>query len=159
MNWVPHVTVATVVEENSLFLLVHEWDKDRGRMVYNQPAGHWDEGESLLDAAIREAQEETAWRVELRYWLGLYSYVAPSNGFTYLRVAFVGQTLERLNMPLDEGIHAAVWLDYATICEKQQAGELRSPLVLQVIDDYRAGRNLPLEVIYRHGNHAAVSSG
>ncbi|MCC7516229.1 MAG: NUDIX domain-containing protein, partial [Pseudomonadales bacterium] len=91
MQWSPHVTVATVIERDNKFLLVYEFDTFRQQMVYNQPAGHWDEGETLREAAVRETREETAWQVSLDSWLGLYSYLAPSNGYTYLRVAFVGR--------------------------------------------------------------------
>lgn len=150
MEWAPHVTVATVVERNGQYLLVHEFDSFRKQMVYNQPAGHWDEGETLAAGAIRETREETAWQVELTHWLGLYSYLAPSNGYMYLRVAFVAEAKHFLDTPLDEGIREAVWLDYETILAKNIAGELRSPLVLKVIDDYRAGRRLPLEALYEH---------
>ncbi|HSC76120.1 MAG TPA: NUDIX hydrolase [Pseudomonadales bacterium] len=150
MEWAPHVTVATVVERDGKFLLVHEFDTFRQQMVYNQPAGHWDEGETLLAGAIRETREETAWEVQLTHWLGLYSYLAPSNGFMYLRIAFVGTALQYLDTPLDEGIHEAVWLDYDTILAKEAAGELRSPLVLKVIEDYRSGRRLSLESLYEH---------
>lgn len=150
MEWAPHVTVATVVERDNKFLLVHEYDSFRQQMVYNQPAGHWDAGETLLAGAVRETREETAWEVELTHWLGLYSYLAPSNGYMYLRVAFVGEARAFLGTPLDEGIREAVWLDYDTIAAKDAAGELRSPLVRKVIDDYRAGRRLPLESLYEH---------
>ena len=150
MQWSPHVTVATIIERNGQFLLVHEFDEFRQQLVYNQPAGHWDEGETLLAGALRETREETAWRVEITHWLGLYSYLAPSNGYTYLRVAFVGEPIEWLDTPLDQGIREAVWLDYETILAKEAAGELRSPLVLKVIEDYRAGRRLPLSALYEH---------
>jgi ADP-ribose pyrophosphatase YjhB (NUDIX family) len=150
MEWAPHVTVATVIERDGTFLLVHEYDTFRQQMVYNQPAGHWNEGETLLAGAIRETREETAWQVELTHWLGLYSYLAPSNGYMYLRVAFVGEPRAFLDTPLDEGIREAVWLDYETIAAKDAAGELRSPLVRKVIDDYRAGRRLSLESLYEH---------
>lgn len=150
MNWAPHVTVATVVERDGKFLLVHEYDTFLKRMVYNQPAGHWDEGETLANAAIRETREETAWQVKLTSWLGLYSYLAPSNGYMYLRVAFVGESIAFLDTPLDNGIREAVWMDYDAIVAKEAAGELRSPLVLKVIDDYRSGRHLPLEALYEH---------
>lgn len=152
MQWTPHVTVATVVERNGQFLLVHEFDTFRQQMVYNQPAGHWDEGETLLAGALRETREETAWNVTITHWLGLYTYTAPSNGITYLRVAFVAEACTFLNTPLDDGILEAVWLDYEAIFAKAAAGELRSPLVLKVIDDYRAGRRLPLDTLYEHSN-------
>ena len=148
--WFPHVTVATVVEREGRFLLVHEFDSFRQQMVYNQPAGHWDEGETLLTAALRETREETAWEVDITHWLGLYSYLAPSNGYMYLRVAFVGTPIQCLGTALDKGITEAVWLSYGEILQKDAAGELRSPLVKKVIDDYRAGHRLPLASLYEH---------
>jgi 8-oxo-dGTP pyrophosphatase MutT (NUDIX family) len=118
--------------------------------VYNQPAGHWEKDETIVAAAIRETLEETAWQVEIDSWLGLYTYTAPANSVTYLRVAFVANLVENMNTQLDEGIQAAVWMDYETLLLKEAAGELRSPLVKQVIDDYRSGRRLPLNSIYEH---------
>ncbi len=148
MDWAPHVTVATVIERDEKFLLVHEWDTFQQRMVYNQPAGHWDEGETLIAAAIRETREETAWSVNIESWLGMYAYTAPSNNITYLRIAFVGEAREFLNTNLDNGIQEAVWMNYETLLTKEQAGELRSPLVKKVIDDYRSGIRIPLSAIY-----------
>ena len=147
-SWKPSVTVAAVMQRAGRFCVVEE--EVDGRLVLNQPAGHWDEGETLLAGAVRETREETAWHVELTHWLGLYSYLAPSNGYMYLRVAFVGDPREYLDTPLDDGIREAVWLDYETILATNAAGELRSPLVLKVIDDYRAGRRLPLAALYEH---------
>jgi len=150
MEWFPHVTVATVIERDGKFLLVHELDKFQQKMVYNQPAGHWEKDETIVAAAIRETLEETAWRVKIDSWLGLYTYTALANSVTYLRVAFVANLVENMNTQLDEGIQAAVWMDYETLLLKEAAGELRSPLVKQVIDDYRSGRRLPLNSIYEH---------
>ena len=62
MDWKPHITVATIVEDNGRFLMVEE-PKD-GRTVLNQPAGHLDPDETLIEAAVRETLEETGWDVE-----------------------------------------------------------------------------------------------
>ncbi|WP_017132370.1 NUDIX domain-containing protein, partial [Pseudomonas agarici] len=86
MEWQPHITVATVVEDNGRFLLVEELQN--GQVVFNQPAGHLDPDESLSEAAIRETLEETGWDVELTGVIGIYLYTAPSNGVTYQRVCF-----------------------------------------------------------------------
>ncbi len=59
MVWKPDVTVAAVIERSGRFLLVEE--RIRGRLVLNQPAGHLEDGERLLDAVVRETLEETAW--------------------------------------------------------------------------------------------------
>ncbi|MCB1616606.1 MAG: NUDIX hydrolase [Pseudomonadales bacterium] len=143
-NWTPHITVATVVENNDGFLLVHE--TDNGKAVFNQPAGHWDEGESLLTAAARETLEETGWRVTIDYLIGIYIYHSPHNHITYQRLAFAGTPVEQLHQKYDEGIIDALWLPYSQILARQS--EMRSPLVLKVIDDYRSGHQYPLDMIH-----------
>lgn len=142
-TWPPHLVVATVIEREGKFLLVYEQDGDR--QVYNQPAGHWDEGESIFAAAIREAREETGWQVKLDYLIGQYSYYAPSNGITYYRTAFAATPVQHVSEQLDQGIIAALWLSYEEIVARRE--QLRSPLVLRVIDDYRAGKKFPLDLI------------
>ncbi|WMR35883.1 NUDIX domain-containing protein, partial [Metapseudomonas otitidis] len=57
MTWQPHITVATVVEDQGRFLLVEE--EADGRAVLNQPAGHLEADETLPQAALRETLEET----------------------------------------------------------------------------------------------------
>ncbi|HEY6528339.1 MAG TPA: NUDIX hydrolase [Cellvibrionaceae bacterium] len=144
MQWAPHVTVATLIEQHGKFLLVHELSD--GQRVYNQPAGHWEEHETLFEAALRETREETGWEVELTHLLGISHYVSPVNGFTYLRISFVAQAIKSIpNAQLDSDILEAVWLTYADINSKQD--QLRSPLVKLDIDRYRQGERFPLSVI------------
>lgn len=144
MTWKPHATVAVISEDSAgRFLLVEE--RSNGEIVFNQPAGHIEEGESVLAAARREALEETGWRVEPSAFLGMYRYIAPANGATYFRFCFVATPLQKVTDQLDDGIIAAHWL---TLDEIRALGErLRSPLVLECILDYRNGRRFPLEVI------------
>src|ERR1700756_5172493 len=86
MTWLPHITVATIVEDNGRFLMVEELKG--GRAVLNQPAGHLDPNETLTEAAVRETLEETGWDVEATGIVGIYLYTAPSNGVTYQRGCF-----------------------------------------------------------------------
>jgi 8-oxo-dGTP pyrophosphatase MutT (NUDIX family) len=144
MTWTPHATVAVVVEdERGRFLMVEEHSS--GRIVFNQPAGHVEEDEAILDAVKREALEETGWEIEPEHFLGLYTYKAPANGVTYYRFCFIGKARQQVTDKLDTGIIAAHWLtldDIRTLGDK-----LRSPLVIKSIEDYRKGRRYPLEVI------------
>lgn len=144
MTWTPHATVAVVIEDDQgRFLLVEELS--HGQVVFNQPAGHVEEGEKIIDAAFREALEETGWEVEPEHFLGIYTYTAPANGVTYYRFCFTARALSRVTRDLDDGIIAAHWLTVDEI--RQHSDKLRSPLVLQCIEDYRNGRRFPLDVI------------
>lgn len=144
MTWAPHVTVATIVERDNRYLMVYE-DAD-GKLVYNQPAGHLDPNETLCEAAIREALEETGWTIKLTGVVGINLYTAPSNGVTYMRTTFIGEALTHdATRKLDTGIIEAVWLTYEELVARKD--QLRSPMTLQIIEDYRAGRRFPLEVV------------
>jgi len=144
MHQLPHITVATIIEREGKFLMVKE--NSAGRLVYNQPAGHVELNESLLDAAIRETLEETAWQVNLEQLLGIYQYTSPDNGVTYIRHCFIAKAIEpRTERDLDEGIFEAVWVSLEEL--EQQESQMRSPLVLEVIRDYLKGVSHPLSLI------------
>ncbi|MGS2716653.1 NUDIX hydrolase [Eionea flava] len=146
-RWKPNVTVATVVERiNTLgdkeYLLVHEI-RD-GQAVYNQPAGHLDEGESLASAAIRETREETGWEVKLTHIVGIYRFIG-NNGITYLRHVFAATPIKHHPaQPLDKGIIDAVWMTYETIMTQTNA--MRSNMVKSALDDYLLGKRYALEI-------------
>ena len=144
MYELPHITVATIVERDGKFLMVRE--NSGGRLVYNQPAGHVEPSETLFDAALRETLEETAWRVELKQLLGIYQYISPENGITYIRHCFIAKAIEpRTERNLDPDILEAKWLTLKELEDFES--ELRSPLVLKVIRDYLSGVNFPLSVV------------
>lgn len=146
MTWLAHSSVATIVEKDGLFLMVEELDG--ARTVFNQPAGHLENGESLFEAALRETLEESAWQVELTDFLGLYHYPAP-NGVTYIRHCFVARPLRHhAGRALDTGILAAHWLSADTILAPDFRA--RSPIVPRVLRDYLRGVRYPLDVIYHH---------
>ena len=144
MTWTPHATVAVIVEDQQgRFLVVEE--VSGGRVVFNQPAGHVEEDEAILDAVKRETLEETGWAVEPEHFLGVYTYKAPSNGVTYYRFCYSARALERVSEELDTGIIAAHWLMLDDLREMKD--QLRSPLVLECIEYYRNGRRYPLDVV------------
>jgi len=145
--WKPNVTVAAVIERDGRFLLVEE-DTDHGRR-FNQPAGHLDPGESLLEGVARETLEETAYAFKPTALLGVYQYHHPGDDVTYLRFAFTGDiTAHEPGRALDAGIIRAVWLTPQEI--RGEAKRHRSPLVIRCIEDYLAGRRYPLAVIHHH---------
>ncbi len=143
-TWPPHITVACIVEDNQRFLMVEELSQ--GKLVLNQPAGHLDPGESLVDAAIRETFEETGWQVEPTHVLGISRYTAQHSGVIYYRTSFIAKALQHHpDSPLDTGIKRAVWMSYAELQKEQH--RLRSPLVLKNIEKYLTGTRYPLSLI------------
>ncbi len=144
MVWKPNVTVAAVLERDGKFLLVEEETDDGIR--YNQPAGHLECRESLCEAAVREALEETAHTFEPEYLVGVYNWRNEAKDVTYLRFAFGGRiTGHDPARALDDGILAARWLTLAEI--RALAPRHRSPLILRCIEDFLAGKRFPLELV------------
>jgi 8-oxo-dGTP pyrophosphatase MutT (NUDIX family) len=143
MDWFPHVTVAAVIVFEHRFLLIEE--ESEGLIVFNQPAGHLDAGESLIEAVSRETLEESGWHFTPQAVTGIYQYTSALNAITYLRVCFCGQHhSHNPHQPLDKGILRTVWL---TREEISKTANLRSPLVLRCIDDYLQGIRYPLSLI------------
>ncbi len=144
--WKPNVTVAALIEREGSFLLVEEETEDGLR--FNQPAGHLDEGESLVAACVRETMEETAWGFTPTALVGIYQWQRPQGDTTYLRFAFSGELgTHDEGRVLDVGIQCAVWMTPEEI--RATAERHRSPLVLQCVADYLTGRRFPLDLV-RH---------
>jgi 8-oxo-dGTP pyrophosphatase MutT (NUDIX family) len=149
--WKPNATVAAVIERDGRLLMIEEHTSEGLRL--NQPAGHLDPGESLQQAAVREALEETGWHVEPTALLGLYMarYASVKEGVdvTYLRHAFVCRPLSHdAARPLDTGIVRAFWMTPDEILTER--ARHRSPAVERTVLDWLAGRRFPLDLIWTH---------
>ncbi len=139
--WYPHLTVAAIIERDGQFLCVEE--HSRHNNVINQPAGHVDPDESLEAAIQREVLEETGYRFQARFVVGLY-YFQGSNGINYLRVCFGGDIIEQPHDgPLDPDITQTHWFSLETL----KAQKLRHPVILDCVNDYLSGQHYPLQMI------------
>lgn len=142
----PHLVVATVVEREGRFLCVEE--RIAGRLVLNQPAGHYEAGETLVEAAIRETLEETGWHVRPTAVLGIYEWHPPQLAYPFVRVAFVADALaHEPDRSLDQGIERTLWLSREELVAETH--RLRGPAVQCCVDDYLAGQRFPLTLIQR----------
>lgn len=144
MIWKPNVTVAAIVERQGRFLLVEE--EADGQRVVNQPAGHLEPNETLIEAVVRETLEETAWHFQPRALVGVYRWEHPGKDLTYLRFAFCGEVGEHdPDQALDEGICRALWMSAEEIrgCRTRH----RSPQVERCMDDYLKGQRTDLDLL------------
>lgn len=156
MQILPDVTVAAVAEVAGRFLLVEE--RINGRLLFNQPAGHVEDGETLLAAVVREAREETAWLFNPQSLLGVYLWHNPANQRMVLRFAFTGAVSDHdANRPLDEGIVGTHWLMPEELDRRQS--QLRSPLVQRCVRDYLAGHRRDLRSVAELDLPRAASIG
>ena len=145
-RWSPSVTVAAVIADAGRYLLVQEHTADGLRL--NQPAGHLDPRESLHEAVVREALEETARPFVPEALVGVYlaRFQRPGLDVTYLRFAFCGRAGDAIaGRALDEPVVRTLWLTPDEI--RARADEHRSPLVMRCVDDHLAGRRFPLDAL------------
>jgi len=139
--WKPSVTVAAVIERDGRFLLVEE--EANGELVFNQPAGHWEPGETLAAGCAREALEETGYHFRPTALVGVYRWRYPAKDVTFLRFAFCGElTGHEAGRELDKEILRAVWMTPEEIRATQDRH--RSPQVLTCIEHYLVGQRFPL---------------
>ena len=144
MIWKPHATVAAVIEQDNRFLIIEELVS--GDIQYNQPAGHLEDGETFDEAVIRETLEEAAYDFTPEHVTGIYLWKHPVNQESFVRIAFAGHvTTHYPEQELDEGIIRAHWMSRDEVAAL--GDRLRSPMVLQCIDDYIDGKRYPLDLI------------
>ncbi len=147
MIWKPNVTVAAVIAREGKFLLVEE--ETSAGLRFNQPAGHWEQNETLIEASVREALEETAYDFEPEHLIGIYRWHAAESDTTYLRFAFSGSVINHHpELKLDDGILRAEWFTIEEIRAGQH--QHRSPLVLRCCEDYLAGKRYPLDLLVHY---------
>lgn len=139
-----HVTVAAVVQRDGKFLFVEETVGQQS--VLNQPAGHWEAGETLLEAVVRETLEETGWDVEPTSLLGVYEFEPPELGYGFLRFAFIAKPVRHhATRKLDDGIVRTLWLTPDEL--RRESSRHRSPMVLRCVEDCLTGQSFPLSLL------------
>ena len=134
------LTVATVVEKDGKFLIVEE--RSSGVVVFTQPGGHIELGESPEEAAVREAMEETGCEISVIGLLGVYLWIHPQSRQQFLRIVFSGDLVrENVTTKLDDGIYAVHWFDKDDLIHHRRT--LRTPVVMRCVEDYLAGKRQP----------------
>ena len=148
-RWKPSVTVAALIERAGKFMLVEEQTSEGLKL--NNPAGHLEPGESLIEACVREALEETTFHFTPTALVGVYmsrrTKASTGEDITYLRFAFCGELgAAQPGARLDTGIERTLWMSSSELraCQERH----RSPLLMRCVDDYLGGQRLPLPLLY-----------
>ena len=146
MVWSPRVVVAAVIEKEDKYLVVEE--NIDGRTVISQPAGHLEPNESIINAVKRETLEETGWRFEPTHLVGVMHLLNPNTKRIFMRFTFTGNLLEKVpDYQLDPDIITTHWMTYDEI-QSHYKTPWRGPLVMRSLDEYRAGKRYPMDLIH-----------
>lgn len=144
MAWVPHITVASIIKQDDKYLFVEEYVQNN--LVINQPAGHLEENESIIEACIRETLEETAYLIVVNSLVGVYQERKKNSLDMWLRFCFDCTIKKEFkNRKLDKNIVKKLWLSKDEIINKNIS--LRSSMVLKCIEDYENNKKYPLEIL------------
>ena len=142
--WTPHATVAALIERDGRYLMVREHTRHGIRI--NQPAGHWEAGETLQDAVRREVLEESGYEFTPTALLGIYVSDKDDKSVTNLRMTFIGSVGDvPVHDELDDGIIEAVWMTPDEIMAERAIH--RNPIVTQCLTDYINGQKLDLALV------------
>ncbi|AZI15084.1 NUDIX domain-containing protein [Avibacterium paragallinarum] len=144
----PYITMACVVHCQGKFLFVKEFEY--GKMTLNQPAGHLEQNESIIEGAMRELLEETGIRAKPSKLIKIYQWYAPRSQKDYLRFVFsVELTAHFPISPTDPDIEGGLWLtpeEFQHYIQQEGQAE-RNPLVSQALQDYLNGEEVSLDVL------------
>lgn len=137
------VIVGCIIEKNNRILMV----KEAKKICYGQwnfPAGHLEENETIKDAAIREAFEETGCKIKLKGVLPVKHHF--ENNENIIMIRFVA-SVEEENIKFDkQEILDVKWIDIDEI-KKMKKEELRGYEVsLEFLKNYEEKNIYPLEV-------------
>ena len=120
------VVAGVLIKENGKYLLVQE-KLPKAYGLWNMPAGHVDEGETIEEAAIREAKEVAGLDIKLIQKLGIY-HESVDRPVEHI---FAGEIIGgELRFPEDEILDARYFTYEEILAMKDQ---LRAEWIIDVI--------------------------
>lgn len=139
------VGCGSVIRNGDGYLLVQE-SKPVARSRFNLPAGKPEVGETLVEAAVREAKEETGLEVEVDHLIGLYQCARTSEGFGVVNFIFASRVVGGTICATRE--HPVVrYFSRAEIAGLADERLLRGSHIEIAIDDGDRGQRLPLNTV------------
>lgn len=145
MGWKPRIVVAAIIQRDDKFLVVEEIVDNL--VVINQPSGHLEANESLIEAVCRETLEETGYLFDPTHLTGIIQLSNPDKRRNFIRFCFTGKLLQKCtNYQLDPDIITTHWMTYEQISAAEKT-TWRGPLVMESLDKYLSGVHYPIDLL------------
>jgi len=100
----PGAVAILPIKENGNLILIQQWRRPIGKIIYEIPAGTLNKGEPIEEAAVRELQEEVGLKPETLIPFG-GAYSAPGFCTEYVHL-FLAKDLVKSSLPKDK--HEAI---------------------------------------------------
>lgn len=123
--------VGAVIKKDGLYLLVQQGQGDV-EGLWNIPAGYVDKGESLQQAVVREAKEESGYNIEVGEPLGVWHTSSTES----VKHAFVGTVRSGEPLAQQGEIQKVSWVSYEDVVALSKAGKFRAPWIVEAISTY-----------------------
>jgi 8-oxo-dGTP pyrophosphatase MutT (NUDIX family) len=137
--------VDCLVERDGKYLLIQE-SKPGREGLYNLPGGHLDDIETIAEAAVREVEEESGYRVELTGFIGLYQTILPEKQLNVAGPVFLGKVTGGQASVSAE--HPEVrWVTAEELLGLAKAGKFWTSYPPDMIRDYLRRGAYPLDAV------------
>ncbi|MBZ9578633.1 NUDIX domain-containing protein [Patescibacteria group bacterium] len=135
------VVAFNIIEKDDQFLLVQE-KKAKVRGKWNLPAGRLKPDEGIIACAKREGEEETGFELKPLYLVMVAQRRSHNLFGFFFKSKIIGGKLR-----IPETLFDVKWFSLEEIREMAKRGLMRNPHIVRAIEDYKAGKEIPLDSI------------
>lgn len=135
---------SNVIEKDGMFLLVRETKKS-AQGLYNLPAGKLEGNETIIEAAAREAKEETGFDVKPEKIIGVYQ--RPNKNGANITIFVFKSKIVSGKLTTTEEHPEVKFYSPEEINELDKKGLIRTPYITKAIKKYLDGDFLDLSVL------------
>ena len=137
--------VNIIEKEDKLLLIQEKSEKVKGK--WNLPGGALNIDEDIIECAKREGEEETGFKIELSYLVGVYNQLVHSKRGNLVLFIFKSDTSGGKLTHNKEEVLDIKWFSFEEIEDLNEKKLLAFPCIIKSIRDYRKGRRISLDSI------------
>lgn len=139
------VIAGCVIQDNNKILMVQQ-GQGVAKGLWNFPLGMLENNEKILDAAIREVEEETGYKISIYGLLGIYNFISINNEHAIF-FCYVGQVTAGILKYDNNEIINVKWLSFDEINELSDDKLRTHTLIRKVISDLKSKPIMPLDIV------------